>query len=106
MAIKQTRSLCSPPKSSESHVGGNGRTKKFLNLDETKTSPEREISLNEMPNELWLYVLEQPEIEKVFNQPSFRENDSLAVCYKLEIKSHFKGFSLFEFWYMKQLPSE
>ena len=30
---KQTRSLCSTPKSSESHVGSNGQTKKFLNLD-------------------------------------------------------------------------
>ena len=52
------------------------------------------------------YVLEHPEVEKVFNQPSFEENDSSTVCYKLEIKSHIKGFNLFEFWYMKQLPSE
>ena len=35
----------------------------------------------------------------------FNEIDS-TVCYKLEIKSHIKGFNLFEFWYMKQLPSE
>ena len=34
-----------------------------------------ELSLNEMPNELRLYVLEHPEVEKVFNQPSFEEND-------------------------------
>ena len=71
-----------------------------------KTSPERELSLNEMPNELPLYVLEHPEVEKVFNQPAFEENDSSTVCYKLEIKSHIKGFNLFEFWYMKQLPSK
>ena len=70
-----------------------------------KTPPEREISLNEMPNELRLYVLEHPEVEKVCNQPSFEENDSSTVCYKLEI-SHIKGFNLFEFWYMKQLPSK
>ena len=58
-----------------------------------------------MPNELRLYVLEPPEVEKVFNQPSFNKNDSLNACYKLEIKSHIKGFILFEFWYMKQLAS-
>ena len=51
-----------------------------------ETPPERELSLNEMPNELRLYVLEHPEVEKVFNQPSFDENDSSTVCYKLEIK--------------------
>ena len=45
-----------------------------------KTPSEREISLNEMPNELRLYVLEHPEVEKVFNQPSFEENDSSTVC--------------------------
>ena len=71
-----------------------------------KTPPERELSLNEMSNELRLYFLEHPEVEKVFNQPSFEENDSSTVCYKLEIKSHIKGFNLFEFWYMKQLPSK
>ena len=57
----------------------------------TKTPPERELSLKEMPNELRLYVLEHPEVEKVFSQPSFKENDSSTVCYKLEIKSHIKG---------------
>ena len=71
-----------------------------------KTPPERELSLNEMPNELRLYVLEQPAVEKVFNLPSFDENDSSTVCYKLEMKSHIKGFHLFAFWCMKQLPSE
>ena len=71
-----------------------------------KTPPACELSLKEMPNELRLYVLEHPEVEKVFSQPSFKENDSSTVCYKLEIKSHIKGFNLFEFWYMKQLPSE
>ena len=70
------------------------------------TPPERGLSLNEMPNDLRFYVLEQPEVEKVFHQPSFEENDSSTVCYKLEIKSHIKGFNLFEFWYMKQLPSK
>ena len=80
--------------------------KKFLNLDFKKTPTELELSLNEMPNELWLYVFEQPEVDKVFNQPSFEENVSSTVCYKLEIKSHIKGFNLFEFWYMKQLSSE
>ena len=65
-----------------------------------KTPPERKLSLNEMPNEMRLYVLEHPGVEKVFNQPSFEENDS-TVCYKLEIKSRIKGFNLFEFWYMK-----
>ena len=59
-----------------------------------------------MVNVLRLYVLEQPEVEKVFNQPSFNENDSSTVGYKLEIKSHIKGFNFLEFWYMKQLPSE
>ena len=74
-----------------------------------KTPPERELSFNEKPNEfyiMWLYVMEHPEVEKVFNQPSFEEYDSSTVCYKLEIKSHIKGFNLFEFWYMKQLPSK
>ena len=71
-----------------------------------KTQPERELSLNEMLNELRLYVLEHPEVEKVFNQPSFQENDSSTVCYKLEIKSQIKGFILFEFWCMKHLPIE
>ena len=71
-----------------------------------KTPPERELSLNEMPNELRLYVLEHPDVEKIFNQPSFEENDSSTACYKLEIKSQVKGFNLFEFWYIKQLPSE
>ena len=59
-----------------------------------------------MPNELRVYVLEHPEVEKVFSQPSYKENDSSTVCYKLEIKSHIIGFNLFEFWYMKQLPIE
>ena len=71
-----------------------------------KSPPERELSLNEMLNELRLYVLEHPEVEKVFNQLLFEENDSSTVCYNLEIKSHIKGFNLFEFWYMRQLPSE
>ena len=71
-----------------------------------KSPQERELSLNEMPNELRSYVLEHPEVEKVFNQPSFEENDSSKVCYKLEMKSHIKVFILFEFWYMKQLLSE
>ena len=71
-----------------------------------KTPPERELSLNEMPNELRLYVLVHPEVEKVLNQPSFEENDSSTVCYKLELKSHIKGFKFFEYWYMKQLASE
>ena len=53
-----------------------------------KTPPERELSLNEMPNELRFYVLEHPELEKVFNQPSFEENDSSTLCHKLEIKGH------------------
>ena len=68
--------------------------------------PERELTLKEMPNELRVYVLEHPEVGKVFSQPSYKENDSSTVCYKLEIKSHIKGFNLFEFWYMKQLPIE
>ena len=59
-----------------------------------------------MPNELRVYVLERPEVDKVFSQPSYKENDSSTVCYKLEIKSHIKGFNLFELWYMKQLPIE
>ena len=80
--------------------------KKVPQLRLKKTPTEREISLNEMPNELRLYVLEHPEVEKVFNEPSFEENDSSTVCYKLAIKSHIKGFNLFEFWYMKQLPSK
>ena len=71
-----------------------------------KTPPERELSLKEMPNELRFYVLEHPEVEKVFSQPSLNENDSSTVCDKLEIRNHIKGFNLFEFWYMKQLRSE
>ena len=71
-----------------------------------KKTPERELSLNKMPNELQVYVLEHPEVEKVFNQPSFKWNDSSTVCYKLEKKSPIKGFNLLEFWYMKHLPSE
>ena len=78
---------------------------KFPQFNLKKTPPVRELSLNEMPNDLQLYVLERPEVEKVFNQPSFNKNDSSTVCYKLEIKSHIKDFNLFEFWYMKQLPS-
>ena len=71
-----------------------------------KLLPERELTLKEMPNELRVYVLEHPEVEKVFSQPSYKENDPSTVCYKLEIKNHIKGFNLFEFWYMKQLPIE
>ena len=80
--------------------------KKIPQIRLKKSPPERELSFNEMLNELRLNVLEQPEVEKVFNQPLFEENDSSTVCYKLEIKSHIKGFNLFEFWYMKQLPSK
>ena len=42
---------------------------KVPKLDLKKTPPERELSLNEMPNELRLYVSEHPKFEKVFNQP-------------------------------------
>ena len=69
-----------------------------------KLPPERDLTLKEMPDELRLYVLEHPEVQKVFSQPSFKENDSSTVCYKLEIRSHIKGFNLFEFCYMKQSP--
>ena len=65
-----------------------------------------ELCLCEMPEELRAYVLEHPEVLKVFKQPSLGEHDSVSVCYKLEIRSHIKGFNLFEFWYMKQLPVE
>ena len=71
-----------------------------------KLLTERKLTLKEMPNELRVYALEHPEVEKVFSQPSYKENDSTTVCYKLEIKSHIKGFNLFEFCYMKQLPIE
>ena len=71
-----------------------------------KLLPEREITLKDTPNELRFYVLEHPEVEKVFSQPSYKENDSSTVCYKLEIKSHIKGFNLFEFWYINQFPIE
>ena len=67
---------------------------------------EREITLKEIPNELRVCVPEHPEVEKVFSQQSYKENDSSTLCYKLEIKSHIKGFNLFEFWYMNQLPIE
>ena len=60
-----------------------------------KLLPERELTLKEMPNELRVYVLEHPEVEKVCSQPSYKENDSSTVCYKLEIKSLIKGFNLF-----------
>ena len=46
------------------------------------------------------------EVEELFNQPPFKEIDLKTLCYKLEIKSHNKGFKLFEFWYMKEMPSE
>ena len=59
-----------------------------------------------MPDELRVYVLEHPEVEKVFSQPSYKQNDSSTVCYKLEIKSYIKGFNFSEFWNMKQLPIE
>ena len=68
--------------------------------------PERELTLKEMPDELRVYILEHPEIEKVFSQPSYKENDSSTVCCNLEIKKYIKVFILFEFWYMKQLPIE
>ena len=71
-----------------------------------KLLPEREITLKKMPNVLPVYVLEHPEVEKFFSQPSYKENESSTLCYKLEIKSHIKGFNLFEFWYMNQLPIE
>ena len=51
-----------------------------------KLLPEPELTLKEMPNELGVYVLEHPEVEKVFSQPSYKENDSSTVCYKLEKK--------------------
>ena len=57
-----------------------------------KTLPERELTLKGMPDELRVYVLEHPEVEKVFSQPSYKENDSSTVCYKLEIKSLHKRF--------------
>ena len=107
MAMNKTKQKpMQSPKEQRIPLEAMGGQKKFLIFDWKKTTSERELSLNEMPNELRLYVLEHPEVEKVFNQPSFEENDSLTVCYKLEIKSHIKGFNLFEFWYMKQLPSE
>ena len=46
--------------------------------------PEREPTLKEMPDEFRVYVLEHPEVEKVFSQPSYKENDSSTVCYELE----------------------
>ena len=67
---------------------------------------ERELTLKEMPDELRVYVLEHPEVEKVFSQASYKENDSSTVCYKLEMKSYIKGLNLFDFWYVKQLPIE
>ena len=67
---------------------------------------DHELCLCEMPEELKAYVLEHPEIKKVFNQPSQGDYDSASACYKLEIKSNIKRFNLFEFWYMKQLPVE
>ena len=57
-----------------------------------------------MPDELRGYVLEHPEVQKVFSKPSFEENDPSTVRYKLDINSHIKGFSFLEFWYMKRLP--
>ena len=51
-----------------------------------KLLPERELTLKGMPDELRVYVLEHPEVEKVFSQPSYKENDSSTVCYKLEKK--------------------
>ena len=71
-----------------------------------KLLPERELTLKEMPDELRVYVLEHPEVEKVFSQPSYKENDSSTVCFELEIKSYIKDFNLFEIWYMEQLPIE
>ena len=38
-----------------------------------KTPPERELSLNEMPNELWLYVLNTPKLKKSSINPRSRK---------------------------------
>ena len=80
--------------------------KKVLTFRFKKLLPERELTREEVPDELRVCVLEYPEVEKVFSHPSYKENDSSTVFHKLEIKSYIKVFKLFEFFYMKQLPIE
>ena len=103
---KQTEKPPRPPKEQQIHHWKQRADKKIPPFRFKKTIPERELTLKEMAGELRVYILEHPEVEKIFSQPSYKENDSSTVCYKLEIKSYIKGFNLFEFWYMKQLPFE
>ena len=44
-----------------------------------KLLPEREPAVNEMPDELQVYVVEHPEVKEVFSQSSYKENDSSTV---------------------------
>ena len=72
-----------------------------------KRLTEHQLCLCEMLQELKTFVLEHPEVQQVFIEPAVGEHDSqLRSCYKLEIKSHYKDFKIFEFWYMKQSPVE
>ena len=55
-----------------------------------KIPPELELTLKNIPDQLRLNVLEHSEVQKVFSQTSYKENDSPTVCFKLEIRSHIK----------------
>ena len=102
---KKTEKPPQPPKEQRTTLKAMGE-QKVPPFRLKKLLTEREITLEEMPNGLRVYVLEHPEVEKVFSQPLYKENDSSTLCFKLEIKSHIKGFNSFEFWYMNQLPIE
>ena len=71
-----------PPKDQRLLRWKQGADKNFPPFRFKKLLPERELNLKEMPDELRVYVLEHPEVEKVFGQPSYKENDSSTVCYK------------------------
>ena len=103
---KTTEKPPRPPKEQRIPHWKQWEDKKFPPFRFKKIQPERELTLKEMPDELRVYVLEHPEVEKIVSQPSYKEIDSSTVCFKLEEKSYIKGFILFEFWYMKQLPIE
>ena len=100
---KKTEKPPQPPKEQQTTLKAMGEQKNPpFRLKKLLT--EREITLEEMPNELRVYVLKHPEVKKVFSQPLFKENDSSTLCFKLEIKSHIKGFNSFEFWHRISCP--
>ena len=101
---KTTEKPPQPPKEQRIPHWKQWADKKFPLFRFKKLLPDCELTLKEMPDELQVYVLEHTDVEKIFSQPSYKEIDSSTVCFKLEEKSYIKGFILFEFCYMKQLP--